>query len=121
MAADGGGRRDDGVAGFAGRHEGVEVRHGARGHADLGKAGVEDLGRQFGGDDLDLLDGLQPHLVLVAGIAERGADPRREDRSASARGFITLAAGLRLKQSRSWIWRFFSASASIRAISVAAS
>jgi hypothetical protein len=37
MPADGGGRRDDRVAGFAGRHEGIEVGHRARGHADLGK------------------------------------------------------------------------------------
>ena len=33
-------------------------------------ARAEDLGRQFRRHDLDLLDALEPHLVLVAGIAE---------------------------------------------------
>lgn len=43
-----------------------------------------------------------------------------EASSASARGFITLVAGLRLKQSRSWISRERLASASIRAVTSAA-
>ena len=34
-------------------------------------AGGEDLGGELGADRLDALDRLQPHLVLVAGIAQR--------------------------------------------------
>ncbi|MCY1533427.1 hypothetical protein D9M68_687520 [compost metagenome] len=82
MAADGGRRRDDRVAGLAGRHEHVEVRQRARAHAHLGEARAEHLGRQLGGDDLDALDGFQPHLVLVARVAQRRArtQPARQQR-----------------------------------------
>ena len=71
VAADGGRRHDHGVARRAGGHEGVEIGHRTRCHADLGEAGAEHLGAELGGDDLDLLDGLQAHLVLVARIAQR--------------------------------------------------
>ena len=73
VAADVRRRRDQGVARLAGGHEHVEVAQGAGGHAYLGVAGAEHLGRQLGRHDLDLLDGLQAHLVLVARVAERGA------------------------------------------------
>jgi len=71
VAADAGRRHDDGVAGLAGRHEHVEIRQRARAHAHLGELRTEHLGRQLGRDHLDALDGLQPHLVLVARIAQR--------------------------------------------------
>ena len=61
--------------GLGRHHEGVEIGDRARRHPDLGEAGPEDLGGKFGGDDLDLLDRLEPHLVFVAGIAERGPRP----------------------------------------------
>jgi hypothetical protein len=51
--------------------EGVQVGNGPRGDPDLGVARPEDLRREFGRDDLDLLDGLQAGLVFVARIAER--------------------------------------------------
>jgi len=72
MAADAGGRRDDAVAGPGQRHEAVEVGQRAGGHAHLGVLRVEDLSSEFGADHLDALDRLQAHLVLVAGVAERG-------------------------------------------------
>lgn len=115
MAADPGRRGDDRIARLADRHEAVEIGDGARGHANLGLFRVENFGAKLGADHLDLFDGLEPHLVFVARIAERGARADPLGRSASARGFITLVAGLRLKHSRSWISRFSDASASIRA------
>ena len=73
VAADAGWRDDDAVAGLCRRHEGVHVGDRARRNADFGIACAEDLGGELRGDDLDLLDALQAHLVLVARIAERGA------------------------------------------------
>jgi hypothetical protein len=34
---------------------------------------MEDAGGELGGDDLDLFDRLEAHLVLLAGIAQRGS------------------------------------------------
>jgi hypothetical protein len=118
VAADLGRRRDDRVAGPGAGHEDVEIGHGAGGHADLGEAGAEDPGGELGGDDLDLLDGLEPHLVLVAGPAERGTRAEPAASIASAFGFMVLVAGLRLTQSRSWMRRF-SATSRPRAAAVA--
>ena len=47
---------------------------------DLGEPGVEHTTRKIGGDDFDLLDRLETHLVLGACVAERWsrAEPCRE-------------------------------------------
>ena len=87
MPADAGRRRDDRIARLAGGHEAVKVGDGPRRHADLGVSRVENLGTELRGDDLDFLDGLEPHLVLVARIAQRGA-------RADARGQQRLGAGV---------------------------
>ena len=71
VAADGRRRRNDRVAGPAGRHEHIEVRQRTGAHAHFGELRAEHLGGQLGRDDLDALDGLQPHLVLVPRVAER--------------------------------------------------
>jgi len=71
VAADGGWRHEHGVAWRTGGHEPVEVGEGARPDTDLGEAGAEDPAGQVGSDDLDLLDGLEAHLVLLARVAER--------------------------------------------------
>ena len=76
VAADLRRRNDDPIARRARRHERVEIGHRAGLHANLGEARAEYFRGQLGRDDLDLLDRLQPHLVLVAGIAER--NPRAE-------------------------------------------
>ena len=73
VAADAGRRDDDPVAGLGRKHEGVEVRDRSRRHADLRVPRAEDLGRELGRDHLDLLDPLEPHLVLGARVAERWA------------------------------------------------
>ena len=39
------------------------VRDGAGADADLGECAAEDAAGEVGGDDLDLLDGLQAHLA----------------------------------------------------------
>ena len=75
VAADLRRRCDDGVARRADRQEHVEVGERAGPHAQLDEAGAEHFGGEFGGDDFDPLDRLQPHLDLVARIAERGARP----------------------------------------------
>ena len=59
--------------GLVERHEAVEIGQGPRADADFGISGLEDFGGEFGADHLDFLDRLQPHFVLVAGIAERRA------------------------------------------------
>ena len=73
MPADRRRRHDHPVARPGRQHERVEIGERARGDADLGVPGAEDLGRQLGGDHLDPLDALEAHLVLAAGIAERRA------------------------------------------------
>ena len=73
VAADRRRRRDDDVAGLRRHHEDVEIGERAGPDADLCIARAEDFRRQLGRQHLDLLDALQPHLVFVAGIAERGA------------------------------------------------
>ena len=70
---DGGRRHDDPVARFGRHHEGVEIGDGAGRHPDFGVARGEGFGGELRRDDLDPLDALQPHLVFVARIAERGA------------------------------------------------
>lgn len=87
MAADGGRRHDHAVARPRRGDEGIEIGDGAGRHADLGIAGAEHLGGELGRDDLDALDALQPHLVFVAGIAERRA-------RAEARGKRRLGSGV---------------------------
>jgi hypothetical protein len=49
----------------------VEVGHRARRNPHLGEERAEDLGGQLGSDDLDLLDGLETHLVLGSGVTQR--------------------------------------------------
>ncbi len=66
MPADRRRRCDDDVAWLRHRHEGVEIGEGTGANANLGMAGTEQLGRELGRDHLDPLDGLEPHLVLVA-------------------------------------------------------
>ncbi len=74
--------RQDALARLAGRHEGIEVRERARAHADLGIGRVEEAPHQRLGHHLDLARELHAHLVLVAGISERGpiAERAREQR-----------------------------------------
>ena len=70
VAADGAGWSNDHVARLRQRHEAIKVRHGAGGNADLRMGGLEDFSGEFGCNNLDLLNGLKPHLVFVARIAE---------------------------------------------------
>ncbi len=72
MATDGRWRDDDGVARSAGGHEGVQVGHSAGADSDLGESGPHDLTGQAGGDDLDLFDGFQAHLVFLTWVTQRG-------------------------------------------------
>ena len=85
MTADGRIRHDDAVARPRGRHEGVEVGERPRTDADFHEPGLEHLRGECGGQDFDLFDRLQPHLVFVAGIAERrpGTEPARQHRLGS--------------------------------------
>jgi hypothetical protein len=86
MTADRRWRRDHDVTGLQGRHEDVEIGERAGADADLGMTRGEDLGRQLGADDLDALDGFEPHLVFVAGISQRGPLPQpRPERRLGAR------------------------------------
>ena len=71
MAANAGGRHNDRVAGLAGCHEGIEICHGARGHANFRIFCLENFGAEFGRNDFNLLDGFEAHFIFVAGIAER--------------------------------------------------
>ena len=73
VTTDGRRGRDDAVAGPAGRHEGVEVAKCPRPHPDLRVPGTENPGREAGCEHLDLLDSLQPGLVLVSWVTQRGA------------------------------------------------
>ena len=57
----------------------------------------------------------RPVSYLSPGAPSEGRIPRPEASSASARGVVTLGAGLRLKQSCSWSSRLRRASASSRA------
>ena len=78
-------RNDDRVPRPAGGHEGVEVGERAGAHTNFGETRSEHAARQIGGDDLDLLDRFEAHLVLGAGVAERWAraEPRRQRRLGS--------------------------------------
>ena len=67
VAADARRRHDDAVARLGRRHEGVEIGDGAGRHADFRVARAEDLGREFGGDDLDPLDASSPISYLSPG------------------------------------------------------
>ena len=71
VSAHGSRRHDDRIAGRGRRHEGVEVGERAGGDADLCEFRLKNLGGELGRHHLDLFDRLQPHLVLVAGPAER--------------------------------------------------
>jgi len=75
MPADGGRRRDDRIPGLTGRHEAIQVGNRARRHPDFCIVCIKHFGAQFGGDHFDLLNRFQPHLIFIAGIAQRGARP----------------------------------------------
>ena len=51
---------------------------------------MEDLRRQLGGHHLDLLDGVQPGFVLVAGVAERGAGAQASGQQRAGWATISL-------------------------------
>ena len=72
MATDAGGRHNDRVAGLAGCHEGIEICHGAGGHANFRVFGLKNFRTEFSRYDFNLLDGFQTHFILIAGIAKRG-------------------------------------------------
>ena len=80
MPADAGGRRDDGIPRFAGRHEAIEIGQRPGSDADLGIFCVENFCCEIGCDHFDLLDRLQPHFVFVTGMAKRrpGAETGRQ-------------------------------------------
>ena len=72
MSADFSRRHDDRVTRPGRGHEGVEIGKSARSDTDFRKVRLENLGGQFGGDDLDLFDRLQAHFVFVTGITKGG-------------------------------------------------
>ncbi len=76
MPADLSRRNDDAVTRCAGSHEGDKVRHRAGVHSDLCELSGKCFRGKLGGDDLDLLDRLETHLILVARISQ--GDPRPE-------------------------------------------
>ena len=97
MAADAAGRRYDAVAGFRQRHKAVEVGQGPRTDPDFGVSGVKDFCGQFGGDDLDFLNRLQPHFILVAGVTKGRARPEATRKGGFGAGVHHVGRGVEVE------------------------